>query len=130
MSRIVLIEDDANSARLASRLLARAGHAVEVAVDGGDGLTLIAAHPPELVLVDLGLPDVDGQTVIAMLRQTSAMQQVPIVVFTAWPQETAQAMMTAYGCDGLIVKPIDTRTFVDQVNRYLLVRDDGHVEKL
>jgi two-component system cell cycle response regulator DivK len=122
MSRIVLIEDNAHSARLAARLLEKAGHTVLIAYEGEAGLALVEAEMPDLVLVDLGLPDVDGQTVIAMLRQSPALNAVPMVAFTAWPEETAHEMAAAYGCDGVILKPIDTRTFAARVSGFLTTR--------
>ncbi len=120
MSAIVLIEDTPQSARLAARLLRLAGHEVIVAQDGEMGLAAVMdGPPPDLVLVDQGLPDLDGQTVVALLRQQRGLDTVPIIAFTAWPQDTAHKMALAYGCDGVITKPIDTRTFVSQVEAHI-----------
>lgn len=119
MSTIVLIEDNADNARLAAKLLRRAAHTVFVAEDGETGLMRVFENRPDLVLLDLGLPDVDGQTLIGMLQQEDRLKDVPIIAFTAWPEETAHGMATAYGYDGVIVKPIDTRRFVEQVETYL-----------
>lgn len=119
MGKIILIEDDLNSARLASRLLEKAGHEVVTAHEGEEGLTIIAENQPDIVLVDLGLPDMDGQTIIAMLRQQMVMKGTPILAFTSYPKDVANSMVQAYGCDGLIVKPINTRTFVAEVGNYL-----------
>jgi two-component system cell cycle response regulator DivK len=69
--------------------------------------------------VDLGLPDIDGQTVVAMMRQQPDLEGVPLIAFTAWPEDTAHAMAQAYGCDGVILKPIDTRAFAQQVEAFL-----------
>lgn len=120
MSRIVIIEDTPHSARLAARLLQHAGHEVVIAEDGEIGINVIMdGPPPDLVLVDLGLPDLDGQTVVALLRQQPGLDAVPILAFTAWPQDTAHRMARAYGCDGVITKPINTRTFAGEVTSYL-----------
>ncbi|MGQ9889686.1 MAG: response regulator [Aggregatilineales bacterium] len=120
MSAIVLIEDAPQSARLAARLLQLAGHEVIVAESGEAGLLAVMnGPPPDLVLVDLGLPDLDGQTVVALLRQQPDLDTVPIIAFTAWPQDTAHKMALAYGCDGVITKPIDTRTFAGQVEAHI-----------
>lgn len=119
MGKIVLIEDDLNSARLASRLLEKAGHEVVTAHEGEEGLTRIAENQPDVVLVDLGLPDMDGQTIIAVLRQQFVMKETPILAFTSYPVDVANSMVQAYGCDGLIVKPINTRTFAKEVGNYL-----------
>ena len=119
MSRIVLIEDNEQSARLAARLLQKVGHEVTIAEDGEIGLMTVFNGAPELVLVDLGLPDIDGQTVVALIRQNPAAAHVRVIAFTAWPEQTAREMAKAYGCDGVITKPFDTRTFAAQVNDFL-----------
>lgn len=119
MPHIIVIEDEPHSARLALMLLRRAGYEVSVAEDGEGGLTTTLDHQPDLVLVDLGLPDMDGQTVVGLLRQQPGMAETPIVAFTAWPLDRATEMAEAYGCDGLITKPINTRTFAAQVSEFL-----------
>jgi CheY-like chemotaxis protein len=119
MPLIVVVEDDAQSARMAEKLLRNAGFRVITAADGEGGLTMIFENLPDLVLVDLGLPDIDGQTVVALLRQQAQLEKTPIIAFTAWPEDKAVSMAAAYGCDGVITKPIDTRSFASQVSRYL-----------
>lgn len=119
MSRILIIEDNAQSARLASRILRKHDHEVIVAEDGEQGMTIALSSKPDLVLVDLGLPDIDGQTVVALLRQYPEMSDVPMIAFTAWPPDTALTMARAYGCTGIITKPIDTRLFAEQVQVFL-----------
>ena len=123
MSRIVVIEDNEQNARMVDKLLRRAGHEVMLAEDGEIGLTTVFEQHPDLVLIDLGLPDIDGQTVIAMLRQDSDLAHIPIIAFTAWPEDTAHSMAEAYGCDGVIVKPINTRTFAEQVQDFIKVKN-------
>jgi two-component system cell cycle response regulator DivK len=118
MSQIVIIEDNAQSARLAERILTRAGHDVKIADNGEVGLSLIMDGQPDVVLIDLGLPDIDGQTVIALLRQYEQFKTLPIIAFTAWPEQSARSMAVAYGFDGVITKPIDTRRFAEQVALY------------
>ena len=118
MSNIVVIEDHLDNARLAEKLLKNAGHTVSLAEDGETGMQLVIDSKPDMVLVDLGLPDVDGQTIIALIRRHPEMQAIKIIAVTAWPEDRARAMARAYGCDGVISKPIDTRTFSQQVNSY------------
>jgi len=118
MSKVIIIEDNPQNARMAAKLLRHAGHEVITAEDGEHGLTTIFENPPDVILVDLGLPDLDGQTVVALLRQQDTLKQTPIVAFTAWPESTAHAMAQAYGCDGVITKPIDTRNFAQQVSNF------------
>ena len=119
MALIVVIEDNADNARLAAKLLRHAGHEVIVAEDGEVGLTTVFEHHPDLVLIDLGLPDIDGQTVVGLVRQQPELKSLPLIAFTAWPEDTAYTMARAYGCDGIITKPMNTRTFVQQIADYM-----------
>ncbi len=119
MTQIVVIEDNPQNARMAEKLLKHAGYEVTLAEDGESGLTAVLEIMPDLVLIDLGLPDVDGQTIVAMMRQQPNLDQMPIIAFTAWPEDTAAEMARAYGCDGVINKPIDTRQFAGQVKAFL-----------
>ena len=119
MSLIIVIEDNVQNARMADKLLRRAGYDVLLAEDGETGLSTVFDNQPEIILIDLGLPDIDGQTVISLIRQHETLKTVPIIAFTAWPEDRAHDMATAYGCDGVITKPINTRTFADQIGVYL-----------
>lgn len=123
MSLIVVIEDNEHSARMVSKLLTHANYKVILAEDGETGLTAVFENRPDLVLIDLGLPDIDGQTVIALIRQQEDMQSLPIIAFTAWPEDTARSMATAYGCDDVITKPINTREFVQQIAGFLSAKN-------
>jgi len=116
---IVVIEDNPQNARMADKLLRRAGYDVKVAEDGEMGLTTVFENEPDLILIDLGLPDIDGQTVIGLVRQQAHLNDVPVIAFTAWPPEEAHDMAKRYGCDGVITKPINTRTFAEQIGAYL-----------
>jgi CheY-like chemotaxis protein len=124
MANIMIIEDNLHNARLAARLLRRSGHSVTVVDTGEAGLlTALASANSEttldVILIDLGLPDIDGQTVIALLAQQPHLAATRLVAFTAWPAESAYNMATAYGCHGVILKPINTRQFVGQVEAFL-----------
>jgi CheY-like chemotaxis protein len=119
MALIVVIEDNVLNARMADKLLRNAGHKVMLAEDGETGLTTVFENQPDLVLIDLGLPDIDGQTVIALIRQQENLYDTAIIAFTAWPEDQANDMARGYGCDGVIVKPIDTRNFASRIDGYL-----------
>jgi CheY-like chemotaxis protein len=119
MSRILLIEDNPSNARLAVKLLRRAGHVIYLAENGEDGFKMALEIVPDLILADLGLPDMEGQTLVALLRQQPSLAEMLIIAVTAWPQDSASQMAKAYGCDGVITKPIESRTFVDQVFSFM-----------
>ncbi len=129
MSHIVIIEDHPDNARLAEKLLKHAGHQITIAEDGETGLQVVLEQLPDLVLIDLGLPDIDGQTIAAIIRRRPETKSAKIVAFTAWPEERALQMAQAYGCDGVINKPIDTRNFSAQVEKFLNPDVSQHTEQ-
>lgn len=117
--RILIIEDNPRNATLMRRVLERDQFSVSIAEDGETGLLMALEDRPDLILLDLGLPDVDGQTVAGLLKQPDALPDTPLIVVTAWPSETAREMIEAYGCEGYIAKPINTREFPHQVRSYM-----------
>ena len=120
MSKTVLmIEDNENNARLVQRVLEAKAFQVIHAINGESGLQMAMEAEPDLILLDLGLPDVDGQTLASFIKRMPDLAEVPLIALTAWPEDTAREMAKAYGCDGYIAKPINTRTFADEVNTYL-----------
>ena len=119
MAHIIVIEDNVQSSRMVAKLLRKAGHTVVVSDTGEGGLLAVFESVPDLVLMDLGLPDIDGQTVIGVIRQQPTLATMPIIAFTAWPEDTAYSMAAAYNCDGVITKPIDTRMLVAQVEKFI-----------
>lgn len=119
MPTILVVEDNPDNAELARRVLAARGFVVRHAPDAEAGLQMAADEPPDLILLDLGLPDADGQTLLNWLRRLPALAHVPIVACTAWPEETAQKMVAAYGCNGYIPKPINVARFADQITAFL-----------
>lgn len=116
MARIVHIEDDPANRLLVRKLLTRVGHEVVEASDGVEGIRLACSVGPDLVLVDLNIPGLDGFEVTLRLRGVAELRGVPIVAITA---EGDRDTSLAVGCDGFLQKPIDARTFADTIGRYL-----------
>ncbi|MBI4950984.1 MAG: hybrid sensor histidine kinase/response regulator [Myxococcales bacterium] len=116
MARIVHIEDDPANRLLVRKLLERAGHEVLDAADGIEGVRAALGARPELVLVDLNIPGLDGYEVTLRLRGEPALRGVPIIAITA---EGDRDTSLAVGCDGFLQKPIDARTFASTIERYL-----------
>jgi signal transduction histidine kinase len=116
MARILHIEDDPGNRLLVRKLLQAAGHSVTEAVDGLEGVQLACAERPDLVLVDLNLPGLDGYEVTLRLRGEASLNGVPIVAITA---EGDRDTSLAVGCDGFLQKPIDAREFAETVEGYL-----------
>lgn len=117
MAKILLIEDDPQSARLATRVLRKEGHEVTHSSEGLAGLKIASQGGVDLVLLDLGLPDISGHTVAALINRIPG--DIPIVAVTASADTATERRARTYGCDGYITKPIDTRAFPGQVESFL-----------
>ncbi len=116
MTRILHIEDDSANRLLVRKILTPAGFHVIDAEDGMEGIEKAVSDPPDLVLVDIAIPGLDGYEVTLRLRSEPKLKRVPIVAITA---EGNRDTSIAVGCDGFIEKPIDARTFVDTIRGYL-----------
>jgi signal transduction histidine kinase len=124
MATILHIEDDPQSRLLVRKLLQRAGHEVLEAVSGVDGTRLAMQARPDLILLDINVPDLDGYEVAMLLRERLA--EVPIVAVTA---EGDRATALGLGCRGFVAKPIEVRTFVRTIETFLAskVSDVGSI---
>src|SRR5437870_5103673 len=116
MPRILHIEDDPANRLLVRKLLQNAGHEVVDAADGLEGVRLACAQRPDLVLVDINIPGLDGFEVTLRLRGEPSLDGVPIVAITA---EGDRETSLAVGCDGFLQKPIDARSFSSVIEQYL-----------
>ena len=116
MPKILHIEDDSANRLLVRKLLTPAGFEVIDAVDGLDGIRKACEVHPDLVLVDIAIPGLDGYEVTLRLRSESGLANVPIVAITA---EGDRNTSLAVGCDGFLQKPIDARSFVQTITGYL-----------
>ena len=119
MAKIMVIEDVHDSANLAIKILAKHGHEPTIATTGEEALQFIGVADFDLILLDLGLPDVDGQTLLGMLRRDYGMENVPIIVCTAWPPESAKKMAEAYGFNDYISKPYKVAIFMEIINKFI-----------
>jgi signal transduction histidine kinase len=116
MPRILHIEDDSANRLLVRKLLSSSGFDVIDAVDGLDGIRKACSESPDLVLVDIAIPGLDGYEVTLRLRSEPSLRNVPIVAITA---EGNRDTSLSVGCDGYLQKPIDARSFADTIQTYL-----------
>jgi len=119
--RIVLIEDDVEIRRLAANALSEHGHDVESADRALDGLELAVKGSPDLVILDLGLPDIDGTELLRMIRSVS---QVPVVVITARGADETVVSTLDSGADDYLVKPFSMNQLEARVRAVLRRRQD------
>ncbi|MGE0812757.1 MAG: response regulator transcription factor [Vicinamibacterales bacterium] len=101
-ARILLVDDEPAIQRAIAPLLRSRGYLVEVAATGGDALRLAASHPPDLIVLDLGLPDIEGTEVCRRIRETS---KVPILVLSAREAEEDKVQALDLGADDYVTKP-------------------------
>jgi len=116
---ILVVDDNELNLALTRAVLERAGYEVEGARSGADAVSSIERRRPDLVLMDVQLPDRDGLEVTRDLKSEPATSDITIVALTAHAMVGDEDTALAAGCAGYICKPIDTRTFADEVGRFL-----------
>jgi len=119
MATILVIEDNSDNMELAVFLLQSAGHAVLRATDAEAGLTLARAELPNLILMDVQLPGMDGLEATAHLKRDNATRAIPVLALTALAMMGDEERIRAGGCDGYIAKPFGVRNFLAAVATYL-----------
>lgn len=118
-TRILMIEDNAQNRYLATFLLSARGWQVLQAEDGPSGIAMAAKEIPDLVLLDIQLPGMDGYVVAQALRACKTLPKLPIVAVTSYAMPGDRERCLQAGCDGYIEKPIDPTTFADEVASFL-----------
>jgi two-component system cell cycle response regulator DivK len=119
VATILVVEDTPANLALASKLLRAAGHDVLTAETASAGVALARERLPDLVLMDLGLPDMDGWHALGEIRADRRAAGVRVVAFTAHAMLGDRERALARGFDGYLSKPIEFATFVDSVTGYL-----------
>jgi len=119
MATILMIENDAAFYHSLHQLLGERGHQVLHACNGFDGIQQADAHPIDLVVLDVDLPDMDGKGVAAALRTRPRLRQVPIVALTGPDDPITFSLVEAFGCNGCISKSTDIRMVPQRVMTYL-----------
>ena len=117
MPKILLIEDNKNNADIMKRVLVRNGHEVFHAAEGLVGLEIATSEQVDIVLVDLGLPDVSGATMVSLIKRLP--NDIPTVVVTASFNQADWRKVVNRGIIGYMTKPINTRTFAVEVEKFL-----------
>lgn len=118
-ARILIIEDTPLNMELTADILETAGYAVLQAATAEAGLVVARAERPDLILLDIRLPGMDGHGAVRELKTDPATRRIPVLALTAQAMKGDDESARASGFDGYIAKPIDTRTFVDTVAAFL-----------
>ena len=119
MARVLVIEDNAANMTLALFLLESAGHSVLSATDAEAGLTLARAEQPNLILMDVQLPGMDGLEATGLLKRDEATRAIPVIALTALAMKGDEERIRAAGCDGYIAKPMRYQEFLAAIEAQL-----------
>ena len=119
MAKILYIEDIEDNLTLVQKIITSRGHEFLWANNAEKGLDIAISTRPDLILLDLGLPDSDGQTLSVWLRSEPTLESVPIIVLTAWPEEVARHTVEAYELDGYLCKPFSLTKLMELIDAAL-----------
>jgi two-component system cell cycle response regulator DivK len=119
MSTILIVEDNDKNMKLVRDILQYHGHVTLEAMTGAHGLRLATEQQPDLILMDIQLPDIDGIEVLRRLRGLAALDRVPVLAVSASVMPDEQQHIVASGFDAYVTKPISLKAFVATVDHYL-----------
>jgi two-component system cell cycle response regulator DivK len=119
MTRILLVEDNELNRDMLTRRLSRRGYEVEIAKDGREGLSVAETYSPDLILLDLSLPEMDGFEVLQHLKQDSRMKNIPVIALTAHALLSDRSRALAAGFDDYDIKPIEMPRLLQKMDTLL-----------
>ena len=119
MSTILIVEDNERNLKLVRDILRHKGHQTLEAMTGEEGVNLACQHKPDLVLMDIQLPDIDGITALRRIREDATLDAMPVLAVSASVMPAEQQKIVASGFDEYITKPIVLKSFVETVQRFL-----------
>jgi two-component system, cell cycle response regulator DivK len=119
MTKILLVEDNEMNRDMLSRRLERKGFSIVTALDGEQGLALAASELPDLILMDMSLPIIDGWEATRRLKAAEATAGIPIIALTAHAFSDDRDKATAAGCDDFDTKPVELPRLLEKMNRLL-----------
>lgn len=117
--RLLLVEDEGDLAEMVKLRLEAAGFEVVTALDGQDGLDKVRKLNPDLIILDLMLPKIDGYKVCRMLKYDEKYKSIPIIIFTARTQDADKKLGEEVGADAYIIKPFEPQLLMDKVKELL-----------
>ena len=122
MAKILLVEDNEMNRDMLSRRLERKGHSVTIAIDGAEGLDKARSETPDLILMDMSLPVIDGWEVTRRLKADEATRRIPVIALTAHAMASDEQKAREAGCDDFDTKPIELPRLLDKIQALLQPR--------
>jgi two-component system cell cycle response regulator DivK len=119
MSKILIVEDNEKNMKLVRDILRHNGHTTLEAVTGEEGVRLALSERPDLVLMDIQLPDIDGIEALRRIREVKALDGMPVIAVSASVMPDDQHKIVSSGFDAFITKPINLKQFLETVKRFL-----------
>jgi two-component system, cell cycle response regulator DivK len=119
MSTILIVEDNEKNMKLVRDILRHAGHETLEAATGGEGVRLALEKHPDLVLMDIQLPDIDGIEALRRIREVKELDAVPVIAVSASVMPDDQHKIVTSGFDAFVTKPINLKQFLETVKRFL-----------
>ncbi len=123
MARILLVEDNEMNRDMLSRRLARKGYEVVLAVDGGEGVAMAKSQQPDLILMDMSLPVLDGWEATRAIRAEPATRAIPIIALTAHAMDGDRAKALEAGCNDFDTKPVDLPRLLEKIEQQMAKRE-------
>ena len=124
MAKVLVVEDNPANMTLATFLLESVGHTVLKAQDAEAGVGLARSERPDLVLMDIQLPGMDGLSATGILKADAETRDIPVIALTALAMKGDEERIRAAGCDGYIAKPLSYKDFLETIARELDKRAD------
>ena len=118
MSLILIVEDNEKNMKLVRDVLQHKGYETIEAVTGLDGVRLATERKPDIILMDIQLPDIDGITALGKIRENPETQRIPVIAVSASVMPDEQQRIVASGFDAYITKPINLKSFLETVEKY------------
>ena len=126
MKRVLVVEDNENNMKLICLVLEKHGYEPIQAFSGEEGVGKAIAERPDLILMDIQLPDINGMEAVKHIRMVDDMQEVPIIAITSYAMAGDREKILNVGCDGYFEKPIDPLTIVEKIEKIVKLRNNDN----
>ena len=127
--RILVVEDNMDNYELVRFILKRAGYDVFLAVNGRDGVDAARLQQPDMILMDLGMPEMDGWSAAEKIKSDPATRLIPLFALSAYTLPSDRKRALDAGCDGYLTKPIHMQSFLDAINEVFQAKIQAHRQR-